>query len=174
MMTAPDRLPQTKRPLSPERRAEIDKAPYDVGFGKPPQHSRFKKGRSGNSKGRPRHARALKTDLLEILDQEIAIGLPGGREQMTMQRAMILNLTSKAVMGDTRAAQTLIRLTELTAPERLRETTETQSLDPAEQAMFARLLDEMGLKAPPTPVGEADDGTPQDDPAADPDPYDFI
>ena len=27
---------------------------YAVGYGKPPQHSRFKPGRSGNPKGRPK------------------------------------------------------------------------------------------------------------------------
>jgi Family of unknown function (DUF5681) len=29
---------------------------YQVGYGKPPQHTRFKKGESGNPAGRPRHA----------------------------------------------------------------------------------------------------------------------
>ena len=29
-------------------------ADYPVGYGKPPVHTRFKKGRSGNSKGRPK------------------------------------------------------------------------------------------------------------------------
>jgi len=28
--------------------------PYDVGYGKPPKQSRFKKGHSGNPYGRPR------------------------------------------------------------------------------------------------------------------------
>ena len=27
---------------------------YEVGYGKPPKHSRFKPGQSGNPKGRPR------------------------------------------------------------------------------------------------------------------------
>ena len=40
---------------------------YDAGWGKPPQHSRFKKGHSGNPNGRPPKARSLKTDLAVFL-----------------------------------------------------------------------------------------------------------
>ena len=28
--------------------------PYEVGYGKPPKHSQFQKGKSGNPKGRPK------------------------------------------------------------------------------------------------------------------------
>ena len=31
-----------------------DGADYEVGYGKPPKHTRFKKGQSGNPKGRPK------------------------------------------------------------------------------------------------------------------------
>lgn len=34
------------------------KRDYEVGYGKPPEHSRFKKGQSGNPNGRPRKAKA--------------------------------------------------------------------------------------------------------------------
>ena len=37
------------------------KAGYEVGYGKPPQHSRFKPGQSGNPKGRPKSAKGLNT-----------------------------------------------------------------------------------------------------------------
>ena len=33
-----------------------DDKPYEVGYGKPPRHTRFVKGRSGNPRGRPRKA----------------------------------------------------------------------------------------------------------------------
>ena len=29
---------------------------YDVGYGKPPNHSKFKPGQSGNLRGRPKHS----------------------------------------------------------------------------------------------------------------------
>ena len=32
--------------------------PYKVGYGKPPRHSQFKKGQSGNPQGRPKQVKA--------------------------------------------------------------------------------------------------------------------
>lgn len=40
---------------------------YQVGYGKPPKHSRWKKGQSGNPRGRPKGTRGLKTDLHDEL-----------------------------------------------------------------------------------------------------------
>ena len=40
---------------------------HDAGYGKPPRHSRFKKGQSGNPKGRPRGSRNFSTDLKATL-----------------------------------------------------------------------------------------------------------
>ena len=40
---------------------------YEVGYGKPPRHSRFVKGRSGNPRGRPPGTKNLKTLLSEAL-----------------------------------------------------------------------------------------------------------
>jgi hypothetical protein len=46
---------------------------YPVGYGKPPQHSQFKKGVSGNSKGRPKGRLNLGTVLQTELDRPITI-----------------------------------------------------------------------------------------------------
>ena len=42
---------------------------HDGGYGKPPRHSQFKKGQSGNSKGRPKGSRNFSTDLKETLEK---------------------------------------------------------------------------------------------------------
>jgi hypothetical protein len=43
------------------RRKKIAEADYDVGFGKTPETTRFKPGKSGNAKGRPPKAKGIKT-----------------------------------------------------------------------------------------------------------------
>ena len=40
---------------------------YEVGYGKPPRHTWFKKGQSGNPRGRPCGSKNLKTLLSEAL-----------------------------------------------------------------------------------------------------------
>ena len=40
---------------------------YKVGYKKPPLHSRFKKGQSGNPRGRPRGAKNFSSVLLSLI-----------------------------------------------------------------------------------------------------------
>ena len=43
---------------------------YEVGYGKPPRHTRFVKGRSGNPRGKPPGAKNFTTLLNEALDEQ--------------------------------------------------------------------------------------------------------
>lgn len=81
--------------------------PYDVGYKKPPKHTQFKKGKSGNKKGRPKGARGLKTDLQAELGERITINENGKSLTLTKQQLMIKQLTNAALKGDLRAIQKL-------------------------------------------------------------------
>ncbi|MCG7934269.1 MAG: DUF5681 domain-containing protein [Candidatus Thiodiazotropha taylori] len=83
---------------------------YAIGYKKPPQHSQFQKGQSGNPKGRPKGAKNLATDLKEELEEKIIISEGGQPHEVTKQRAMIKALLAKALKGDPRAANALINL----------------------------------------------------------------
>lgn len=80
---------------------EVD---YDVGYQKPPAHSRFKPGRSGNPKGRPKGTNNLKTDLAEELGERITVREGGNTKTVSKQRAFLKALMNKALRGDVRAA----------------------------------------------------------------------
>jgi len=82
----------------------------EVGYGKPPKHTQFKPGRSGNPKGRPKGTRNLKTDLIEELSERVAITENGKPLRVSKQRLMVKALTARAVKGDTKAASILISL----------------------------------------------------------------
>ena len=54
---APPRQPRCDRGRSPAGRRRRVPADYEVGYKKPPRHTRFRRGRSGNPNGRPKQAR---------------------------------------------------------------------------------------------------------------------
>jgi hypothetical protein len=79
------------------------------GYGRPPQHSRFKPGESGNPKGRPKGRLSFKSDLAEELAELIAVPGNGG-EVCTKRRALVKKLINEAISGDSKDASALISL----------------------------------------------------------------
>ena len=85
---------------------------YEVGDGKPPEKGQFQPGQSGNPKGRPPGTQNLKTDLAEELAERILIREGGQQRAVSKQRAMLKSLMAKAVTGDAKAANIVLRLVE--------------------------------------------------------------
>ena len=81
-----------------------------IGYGRPPRHGQFKKGQSGNPKGRPQGTRNLKTDLAEELAARIRVREGDQAKAISKQRAMLKALLAKAIRGDTRAATLVLSL----------------------------------------------------------------
>ena len=79
----------------------------EVGYGKPPKATRFKKGQSGNPKGRSKGAKNFSTELEEELQETIPIRENGRLKKVSKQRAMLKSLSSLAVQGNVRAATAL-------------------------------------------------------------------
>lgn len=110
---------------------------YEVGYGRPPKHSQFKKGQSGNPKGRKKGARGLKTDLRAELSERIEVTESGKVLKLTKQRLMVKQLAAKALKGDVRAIGKLADLTiALLGPEDQGPKT-TSSLPAEDEAIIA-------------------------------------
>jgi predicted DNA-binding ribbon-helix-helix protein len=86
------------------------KRDYQVGYGKPPRHTRFKKGQSGNSRGRPPEAKNLSTMLDQELNQRVVVAEDGKRKAITKWRAFIKQLVDRAAAGDLRAGKLILDL----------------------------------------------------------------
>jgi len=83
---------------------------YKVGYGKPPKTRQFKKGKSGNPRGRPKGSLNLATDLTAELGEHITVREDGRPRKVSKQRALIKSLMAKALQGDVRAMTSLLAL----------------------------------------------------------------
>jgi len=81
---------------------------YQVGYRRPPQDMRFRKGRSGNPKGRPRSSRTLATRLEQALSEPVVVNEHGQRKTITKGEAMLKQLANKGAAGDARASHMLL------------------------------------------------------------------
>lgn len=104
-----------KPPMDPNNHPQnASDQDYDVGYGKPPKHSQFKPGHSGNPNGRPNGAKSLSTLLRKALNERIEVNKGGKRLKRSKLDIAIEQLVNKAAGGDIKAfiqlSQHLIRL----------------------------------------------------------------
>jgi hypothetical protein len=97
---------------------------YEVGYGKPPPHTRFKKGQSGNPRGRPAGAKNLKTLLTDALNEPVVVTENGGHRKITKREAIVTQLVNRSATADWRAIKILFDIlrdievqTEAASPE---------------------------------------------------------
>lgn len=81
-----------------------------VGYCNPPKHSRFRKGQSGNPKGRPRGSSSLIAIAAEELERKVQTSNGPRGEKMKTAQAIIRAHIIKAIKGDVRSAEFIIRL----------------------------------------------------------------
>lgn len=88
-----------------------------VGYGQPPKESRFKPGRSGNPRGRPRNRyREIPYDA--VLGQMVTLREGGRERRVTAAEAFILKLTQKGLAGDSAAARSSLAAIEAAREKR--------------------------------------------------------
>ena len=80
---------------------------YAVGYKKPPQHGRFKKGISGNPRGRPRNTLNVAAIFEKTLKEKVTIEESGQTKTVTKMEAAVKHLVDKASLGDMNAFRIL-------------------------------------------------------------------
>ena len=81
---------------------------YEVGYGRPPRHTRFEPGRSGNPRGRPNRSKNLATLLSEALREPVIVTENGRRRKVSKRQAVIKQLVNRSAQGDLKAMQMLL------------------------------------------------------------------
>jgi hypothetical protein len=81
---------------------------YEIGYGRPPRHTRFQRGRSGNPSGRPKGAQNLATLLSEALNETVTVAENGRRRKISKRRAIVTQLVNRSAQADLKATQILL------------------------------------------------------------------
>ncbi len=83
---------------------------YEVGYARPPQYTRFRKGQSGNPKGRPKGVQSFARLARQAFNEKIAIKENGERRIITKLQAALKQLANKAASGDAAAIREMLRV----------------------------------------------------------------
>jgi Family of unknown function (DUF5681) len=106
-MSKQSQLPKAQ----PNSNDPSDRGPaHSVGYGRPPAHTRFRPGQSGNPRGRRKGQRNVHTVLAETLNQRITIREGDRTRLLTKLDGVILTMVSGALKGDAKAQAALITL----------------------------------------------------------------
>ena len=81
---------------------------YEVGYGKPPRHTQFEKGQSGNPRGRPSGSKNLATLVTEALNDTVIVVENGRRRNIPKREAFVKQLVNRSTKADWRAAKILL------------------------------------------------------------------
>jgi hypothetical protein len=124
------------------RDAERD---YAVGYCKPPRHSRFKKGQSGNPRGRPAGSKNFKTLVTQALNQYIVVTEDGRPRKITKREAIANGLVNRSATPDFRAVKILLDIEGQAEPL----SPETAAYSEADEKIIERLRKRFSKKDKP-------------------------
>jgi hypothetical protein len=114
---------------------------YSVGYGRPPLASRFKKGTSGNLKGRPKGQKNLKTLIKQTMMAQIPVREGSRSTRVSKLEAVVLRQLQAALKGSDRAAMAVIKMaTQLGLLEEMDTSFETTQLSDSDQRIVEELL----------------------------------
>ena len=129
-----------------EQAEEADtEADYKVGRGKPPLHTQWKKGQSGNPAGKKAGTRNSATIALDVFGEVITIQTPTGPRRMNTIALAYYKLREMVAKGDLKAIATVIAIWQRIMPDPLPDTEAAEpALSADDEAILKELLDQLG------------------------------
>jgi hypothetical protein len=94
----------------PSQDATNGRSDYRVGYKKPPQHTQFKPGRSGNAQGRPKSLTTPVDVVRKQLGKKITVSVGGIDQKVAVLEAILLKHASLAAAGNHKSTKILLDL----------------------------------------------------------------
>jgi hypothetical protein len=94
---------------------DVEDEPYQVGYGRPPKHTRFKTGKSGNPKGRPKRKPDdidIEHLFIEELFRTVTVTIGGRSQTLPAWKVIAKRLVTECIKGDMRAIRTYKEFTD--------------------------------------------------------------
>jgi len=102
------------------------KSDYEVGYCRPPRHTQWRLGESGNPRGRPKGLNNFSTDLKRVLKMPVKLKAGGRMRNVSSQQASLMLLREKALQASLRHLERFLEL----AHRHNNEPTPDNSVDP--------------------------------------------
>jgi hypothetical protein len=94
-------------------RAKADEeGEYEVGKGRPPKETRWKKGQSGNPRGRPKSRKPGPVDVAAVLETPVQVRVGSRKTKMSTFEASFRQLAKRAVDGHLPAIRKFLKTCE--------------------------------------------------------------
>lgn len=106
--------PEWNPPTSDDDEPRASESADDVGYCKPPKSTQFKKGASGNPKGRPKKPKFkfLGDAIGAKLDEQVTVTVDGSKRKFSRLRLLVRNLVEEAANGNRAALIEIVRISE--------------------------------------------------------------
>src|SRR5215211_2000918 len=87
--------------------------PYPaVGYKRPPLHTRFKPGQSGNPSGRAKGSQNIRTLFTKIMREKVSLREGANVRQVSKAEAILRGMIVSALKGDAKSAGAVLRIAE--------------------------------------------------------------
>ena len=116
------------------------KASTQVGYGQPPNETRFRKGQSGNPQGRPKGSLNMAAVLLRTLREPVVVTASGRKKTITKLEAAMTQITNRAAGGDLPALKLLTALVQSAEDRLANAPQESSQTSEADQDVMRALL----------------------------------
>jgi hypothetical protein len=112
-----------------------------VGYGKPPRHTRFQPGQSGNPSGKRKPTPSLAQRLDQILAEKVSVTEGGTSRKISKEEVFLRQMVAKAISGDKQFGRLLLDYL-----QRRQDTPDAAATNQTDEFLLGELVQMLGAQ----------------------------